>query len=274
MIMILDEKEFENLTAFVKVNYGMDLSNRRAFVEMRIDRMMRESGYTDFTEYFNYVCSDFSGTIISNFISNLTINHTLFYRESMHYEFLRDKVLPELYAKEQEKKDLRIWSAGCSSGEEPYTIAMVVADFLGINKPNWNMQILATDLSVLALRHGIEASYPRESIDELSPQWVKSYFQNDPKNTENVLVRPIIKDEVVFRRLNLIGDTFNFKNKFHFIFCRNVMIYFDESTKNNLIRKYYDLLEVGGYLFIGMSETIDKSASDFKYVLPSIYRKG
>ena len=267
------DREFEELTSFVKVNYGINLAGKKSFAEMRLGRLMEENDYDTFTGYFDFVCSDISGVAISAFISALTINYTLFYRESYHFDFLAREVLPHLYRKEQTTKDLRIWSAGCATGEEPYTIAMIVSDFLGMHRSLWDMKILATDISTVALKKGIAATYPDDSIDSLNPYWIRNYFVKDTDYSGTVTIAPTIKDEVIFRKLNLIGDSFNFKKKFHFIFCRNVMIYFDEPTKNRLIKKFCDVLEDGGYLFIGMSETIERNDLSLKYVMPSVYRK-
>ena len=269
----ITKEEFEDLTSFVKVNYGINLTARKAFVEMRIGRLMEKTDYTSFTDYFNFVCNDTSGIAISNFISSLTINYTLFYRESYHFDYLNKEVLPTLYKAEQLSKDLRVWSAGCATGEEPYTLAMIISDFLGDEKKYWDMKILATDISTFALKKAIKGAYTADCIECLNPNWVRSYFLRDPDDTDLVHMAPCIKDEVIFRKLNLVGDSFNFKRKFHFIFCRNVMIYFDEPTKNKVISKFYDALENGGYLFVGMSETIDRNETDFQYVMPSVYRK-
>ncbi len=270
---IMNNREFDNFTDFVRVNYGLNLVSRRSFVETRLAKLMAAAHFTSFTDYFNYICSDKTGTAISNVINSLTINYTLFYREGAHFEYLRDVALPKIYAKIQDKKDFRIWSAGCATGEEPYTIAMVLTDFLGVNKPQWDMQILATDISENALRRAIAASYPVDAIETISHAWAKNNFVRDPENPDNVIVSQKIRDEVIFRKLNLIGDSFNFKNKFHIIFCRNVMIYFDEPTKDRLLQKLYDILDDGGYLFIGLSETINRDAAPFKYVMPSVFLK-
>jgi len=272
-MIFFTDAEFNDLTQFVKINYGIDLTNKKSFAEMRLGKLIEENGFDNFTSYFNFVTNDLSGVLISEFVSKLTVNHTLFYRESYHFEYLVEKVLPYFYEKAQNNREFKVWSAGCSSGEEPYTLAMTITDFLGIYKQYWDMRILATDVSEFALKKAMEGSYNIKSIDGLNPKWVCNYFINDPNNSDNVMISDKIKNEVIFRKQNLIGDKFNFKNKFQFIFCRNVMIYFDEPTRNNLINKFYDNLEDGGYLFIGMSETIDKETSKFKYIMPSLYRK-
>ncbi|MDL2287310.1 chemotaxis protein CheR [Eubacteriales bacterium OttesenSCG-928-G02] len=268
----LTNMEFEELISFVKINFGIDLATRKVFVETRLQKLMTENKYTDFKSYFEYVCSDFTGVAAANFISGLTVNYTLFYRESYQFNFFTETVLPELVESEAEKKDLRIWSAGCSTGEEPYTISMLINDYFGTDKWNWDTTILATDISMFALQKAVEGIYPIESIENLNPEWINKYFIFN-EDQETVSISPKLKNEVIFRKQNLMSYKFNFKQKFHAIFCRNVMIYFDEPTRYALIEKFYDHLCDGGYLFIGVSETIDRNNSKFKYIMPSIYKK-
>lgn len=269
----ITQQEYSELTSFVKINYGIDLSSRKSFVEMRIRKLVEKYKFDNFKDYFIYMCNDATGVLMSEFISEITINYTLFYREAYHFDFLKSTVLPELFQKEQEKKDLRIWSAGCSTGEEPYTIAMVLSDFFNIYKSQWDTQILATDISTVALKKAMESVYTVSGTDSLNPSWLKHYFIFNPDEKDNIYISPEIKKQVIFRKHNLVGDFFRFKGKFHFIFCRNVMIYFDENTKRILLNRMYDNLEDGGYLFIGMSETIEKNTTKFKHVTSSIYRK-
>lgn len=272
-ILHISDKEFATLVDFVKINYGLDLTAKKTFVQMRLQRLVHDNNFDNFADYFNFVCTDLSGVAISDFINGLTVNYTLFNRESFHFDVVADLVLPEIFEKEQLTHDMRIWSAGCSTGEEPYTLAITVADFLGCKRPFWDAKILATDISTFALQKALIGSYPKDSVKELDPAWANKYFIAHPEDKDKIMIAPCIKDEVIFRKLNLVKDNFVFKQKFHFIFCRNVMIYFDEETKYRLLQKFVDVLETGGYLFIGMSETIDHKASHLEYVMPSVYRK-
>lgn len=272
MFEITDE-EFQNLTTFVKVNYGLDLTSKRMFAQMRMQKLIAENGFDCFADYFQYVCSDLTGHAVTGLINGLTVNYTLFYRESFHFEYLAQEVLPRLFAKEQQTKDLRIWSAGCSTGEEPYTLAIILADFLGMYKTQWDTKVLATDISTFALKKALVGAYPAASIEGLNPEWVRKYFTREPNDPENIYVAPSIKEEIIFRKHNMVVDPFIFKQKFHAIFCRNVMIYFDEETKYRVLRKFFDNLDDDGYLFIGMSETIDLAKSGFAYAMPSVYQK-
>jgi chemotaxis protein methyltransferase CheR len=178
--------------------------------------------------------------------------------------------LPE-WTKRITNHDLRIWSAGCSSGEEPYTIAMVLDEYFGIEKPKWDSTILATDLSPKVLATAKQAIYPDEHVEQLSPQWQKKFFKKLGPNQWQIV--PHIAKEVVFSQFNLMGGFERFKKKFHIIFCRNVMIYFDNPTKAALSKRYYSVLEPGGYLFIGLSETLSGLNTDFKQIAPAIYKK-
>lgn len=272
-ILELTDAEFASLTEFVKVNYGLDLSAKKAFAQMRLQSLIASSGFSTFAEYFNHAMLDRTGEAVSSMINNLTINYTLFYRESFHFDMFAAEVLPYLVKKEQLSRDLRIWSAGCSTGEEPYTLAIMVADFLGDNRPLWDTKILATDISTFALKKALIGEYPVESIKGLHADWARKYFVPHPTNSQSVLIAPGIKEEIIFRKHNLVKDPFVFKQKFDVIFCRNVMIYFDDGTKQRLLKKLYDILDDGGYLFIGMSETINYTQTMFQYIAPSVYRK-
>ena len=181
----------------------------------------------------------------------------------------RDHILPELKQRVR-NKDLRIWSAGCSTGEEPYTLAFFIDEFFGKEKALWDTKILATDISTRVLDYAVKGVYSVDSVKNLPNHWLRNYFRKHESGYEIV---DRIKREVIFRKFNLMDRIFPFKKKFHIIFCRNVMIYFDKQTKAELIRRFYDAMEYGAYLFIGHSESINRGESPFKYVMPSVYRK-
>ncbi|MHB8064854.1 MAG: CheR family methyltransferase, partial [Ruminiclostridium sp.] len=169
------------------------------------------------------------------------------------------------------RKDIGIWSAGCSSGEEPYTLAMIIDEFFGIESRNWDTKILATDISSKVLDMAIHGIYENDRIASLPPQWKMNYFKK--LDDDKFILIDKIRNEIIFRKFNLMDKIFPFKKKFHVIFCRNVMIYFDNKTKMELIEKFYNLTEPGGYLFIGHSESLGQDNINYKYVIPSVYRK-
>ena len=179
---------------------------------------------------------------------------------------IRDRIK----AKEAAKKDVRIWSAASSTGEEPYTIAMVLKDFFGMDHSGWDTRVLATDLSTKVLQQAQRGKYLKEQIDPLPENWKRRYFKR--LNGLEYQAAPELKKEVIFRQFNLMNP-FPFRKKFHVVFMRNVMIYFDDATKQELLRKVYDYLEPGGYLFVGTTESIDRKGNNFQYIEPSIYRK-
>ncbi|HBR02058.1 MAG TPA: chemotaxis protein CheR [Ruminiclostridium sp.] len=267
----ITSKEFEQLTAYIKDNYGIHLKNeKRALVVGRLHNVLLQNKFNNFSEYYQYIISDKTGNAAATLINKITTNHTYFMREADHFIYFRDKVLPYLKNSVKEK-DLRIWSAGCSTGEEPYTLAMLIDEFFGRDKAQWNTKILATDISGRVLEKASKAIYCNDSIKNLSPYWRLNYFKK--LDSENLTLVDRIRDEVIYRRFNLMDTVFPFKRKFQAIFCRNVMIYFDSQTKSKLTEKFYNCLEYGGYLFIGHSESVNREESSFRYVMPAVYRK-
>lgn len=267
----ITEKEFHNLATYIKNNYGINLrEEKKAIVVGRLYNVLQEKNINNFTDYYKYVFADKSGAALTELINRITTNHTFFMREAKHFYYLRDHVLPFL-AKTNNEKDLRIWSAGCSTGEEPVTLAMIIDEFFGINKAGWDTRILATDISSRALNIAQKGIYNNESITSLPTHWKRSYFK--PIDVSCSILVKKIKNEIIYRKFNLMEKTLPFRRKFHVIFCRNVMIYFDEMTKMELVNKFYDLLEPGGYLFIGHSESLNDVKTRYKYIMPAIYRK-
>ncbi len=271
-MITLTQDDIKDLIAFVKLNYGIDLNGKKTFVEIRLQKQMLALGFAQYPPFFAHICADSTGEKLADLISSLTVNYTLFNREAEHFRFLSEVLLPEL-SKKLPDRSLRAWSAGCATGEEPYTMAMVLSDYFGLEKPLWDTKILATDISTVALKKAQEAAYLVESIENLKPSWIRYYFTRDSKDKTIMRIAPFLRKEVVFRKHNLVGPPYQFRQKFHFIFCRNVMIYFDESTKLLLLNRLYQVLEDGGYLFIGFSETLPKRGPPFKYISASIYQK-
>ncbi|MDO0825239.1 CheR family methyltransferase [Desulfosporosinus nitroreducens] len=270
MLSITDQ-EFKQLAEYIKVNYGIFLKKEKQTLLMgRLSNVLIEKNFQNFNDYFHYVVTDRTGDAIVTLVDKITTNHTFFMREVDHFFFFKEKVLPNLISRSKER-DLRIWSAGCSSGEEPYTLAMIIDEFLGVDKKWWDAKILATDISSKVLDIAINGIYDNEGIATLPQSWKLNYFEK-LNNDKYVLVNKI-RNEVIYRKFNLMDVVFPFKKKFHTIFCRNVMIYFDKNTKMKLVKKFYDSTEPGGYLFIGHSESLDRNETEYKYIMPAVYRK-
>lgn len=270
MVEITD-KEFKELSSYIKANYGINLKpEKKALVTGRLQPVLQQLQFTSFSRYYEYLISDKSGQAIITFVDKITTNHTFFMRESEHFNYFRDTVLPYLKSTVRDR-DMRIWCAACSSGEEAYTLSMIIDEFFGLDKLNWDTKILATDISENVLSTAMNGIYSYERIAPMPQHWRLNYFEK--YDTDNAKIIPKLQNEIIFRKFNLMEEHFPFKKKFHVIFCRNVMIYFDNSTQTQLAQKLYNQLEHGGYLFIGHSESINREISGFKYVLPSVYRK-
>jgi chemotaxis protein methyltransferase CheR len=267
----ITDREFHQLAEFIKKNYGINLKEeKRALVVGRLQSVLIQKNMKSFSEYFEHVLSDKTGEAAAELVNKITTNYTFYMREPDHFYYFRDVVLPYL-VKTVRNKDLRIWSAGCSSGEEPYTLAMIIDEYFRGKKAGWDTRILATDISGRMLEKAKKGIYDYDSIAKLPPQWRLNYFNRLDDNSYSVAGK--IRNEVIFRKFNLVDGSFPFKRKFHVIFCRNVMIYFDMKTKDELVERFYNALEYGGYLFIGHSESISRARSRFRYILPAVYRK-
>ena len=268
---MITDVEFTRIYKFLKQRYGVDMHRKREIVEGRLENYVRDKGFATYTEYMDTLEQDITGELEKDMVNILTTNHTFFMRETEHFDFLRRIVLPELKAKEAGKKDLSIWCGASSTGEEPYTLAMVLKDFFGLEHDKWDTQILATDVSTAALSHAIAGIYTREQIEPMPDAWKRRYFKAD-KEGEYYTVTDEIKREVLFRKFNLM-EPFPFRRRMHVIFLRNVMIYFDNATKRSLVQKIYEGMEPGGYFFIGRTETIERDWVPFEMIQPSVYRK-
>ena len=268
--MRIDDKDFTRLSTHIKSNFGVNLEKKRTLIEGRLSNYITQEGFENFHDYIEDVFADKSGTKINTLMTKLTTNYTYFYREEQHYKFMNEVALPYWEANIKDH-DLRIWSAGCASGEEPFTNAMVVSEYFGMKKKAWDTTILATDLSLRVLEMAKRGIYPEEHFEHLPKGWKEKYFNKI--GDEDYQVKDLLRKEVVFTQFNLMGPFNRFRKKFHIIFCRNVMIYFDTATKEQLAKKYHDALEVGGWLFIGHSETLSGIAGNFQQVQPAIYRR-
>lgn len=268
--MITDE-EFIRISVHMKQRYGIDLSQKKVIINGRLENYVKKNDWQSFTQFMDAVENDKTGMQEKMLVNFLTTNHTYFMREFEHFDFFKNQVLPWLRAKESRTKDLRIWCGAASSGEEPYMIAMVLADFFGLEHDQWDTKVLATDISTKVLKEAIEGIYTAEQMKQIPEQWRRHFFKSINHGMQ-YQVKEELRKEVIFRQFNLM-DPFPFKKKMHAIFLRNVMIYFDEKTKQELVQKVYDALVPGGYLFVGTTETIDRGNTPFRIVQPSIFRK-
>ena len=271
---MIKDSEYRELTNLVYQNFGIALGHeKRTMVTHRLQSWILEQGFNTFQDYLNYLKKDIQGTALMSLANRLTTNYSYFYRESEQLEFFFKKGLPQKNSQtiQPGNSTLNIWSAGCASGEEPYCIAMLLYEFFDSSFVQWDMGILATDLDTVILQEAHKGVYREDRLNRLPPNYKLKYLKPDRKGFWSV--DDSLKKLVHFTRYNLIRDQFSFKNKFFAIFCRNVMIYFDQQTINALVERFYHVLEDGGYLIIGQTESLDKSKTKLTYVAPSIYQK-
>lgn len=267
----MTDAEFYRIYTFLKSRYGVDMSRKKEIIKGRLENYVSRQGFETYQSYMDALEADITGEMEKKLVDILTTNHTYFMRESEHFDFMKSEVLPYLKKKEARNRDLRIWCGAASTGEEPYTLAMLLLDFFGLEQNSWDTQVLATDISTEVLGHAIRGEYSIEQIQNMPENYRRRFFRTLPDG-ENCVVTDELKKQVIYRKFNLMDD-FPFRRKLHVVFLRNVMIYFDEQTKREVTQKVYDSLEPGGYLFIGRTETIDRDSVPFEMVQPSIFRK-
>ena len=268
----MTEADFQRYAAYVTQHFGIQLPpEKKALLESRLYKLFSHSDvFYDEKSFFSYLEQDKTGRAQKILADAITTNHTYFMRETDHFSCFADKVLP-YWAERIRDGDVRTWCAACATGEEAYTLAMILQDFFSLREPHWETTLLATDLSEEALAAAREGCYAREAVQCMPPQWQSAYFHVEDDLHARVVAS--LRKKVLFRRFNLMQPVFPFKRAFHTIFCRNVMIYFDAPTRRELVRKFYDFLEPGGFLFVGHSEVVERQTAPLDYVMPSVYQK-
>lgn len=272
----LSERDFKQIAAYIESNVGIKMpETKRLMMQSRLAGRLRALGIPTYREYINYVFSK-NGTNQDELvlmIDALTTNLTEFFRESGHFDFMTGTALPALAASGHHQ--IKLWSAGCSSGEEPYTLSIVMQEFMRNNPGKINAySVLATDISTKVLNKAAEAVYALDSIKKLPLDMKRRYFLRSKNAAEpKVRVKADVRNRVSFARLNFMDDDFGFRDTMQIIFCRNVLIYFDKPTQESVIRKFMQFLETGGYLFLGHSETIFGMNLPLKNVSPTVFQK-
>lgn len=267
--MKLTNRDFTRLKTFMYNNYGINLEKKEKLIETRLALVVKRMGFTDFSSYIDALLKDKSGEMVAIIVEKLTTNFTYFMREEQHYKFLREKIILNRI-RTNPSSNIKIWCAASSSGEEPYCLAMTSTSSIGPNK-NFKVTIDASDISRNVLKIAKNGIYSSEKVAKLPPIWVKNYFkQTDSKNFE--VIDPI-KKMITFKYFNLNAGIGWERSKYDVIFCRNVMIYFDDITKKKLCKKLHDSLKPGGYLIIGLSENLTNLTDSFERVEPSIYKR-
>jgi chemotaxis methyl-accepting protein methylase len=271
----MNKQMFLQYAAIVEREFGIRLpAEKKALLESRLLTLFRRPEvlmyFHDAASFLRFIHQDKTGMGIRMLSEAITTHHTFFMREKEHFVCFRDRTIPWLEKAAGKQRDLRVWCAACSTGEEAYTLAMLLADHFALKGSGWEKTLLATDLSQEVLQKAASGIYPASAVETLPTAWQHIYFHHRAGKYEAV---ETLRRAILFRQFNLMTPVFPFQHPFQVIFCRNVMIYFDYATRRELVRKFYDALVPGGWLFIGQSENITKDMAAFRYIEPSVYRK-
>ena len=265
----MKHSEFYLLADYIYDNFGIKISeNKMNIFEVKISKLLKSAGVNSIEEYYVLLNKQKEKKHLTEFLNEITINKTDFFREINHFNYIRDNITNIIKNNPRINlhKEIRVWSSACSTGEEPYTIAMILKEYL---PPDIIIKILATDISERVLVQAIKGEYKEIVKEQVPPIFLNKYFIKKGKYYEVV---PEIKKTITFRSFNL-KESFPFKSNFDIIFCRNVMIYFDNHFHEDLARKFYQYLTKGGILFIGHSESFSHINHSLHYVQPTVYMK-
>lgn len=269
----MKDSEFDFIRSLVYERSRISLSaDKRELVTARLGKRLRATRLQTIGEYCELLQSPEAESELSNLIDAISTNHTFFFRENAHFDFLRQTVVPEMKARAAKERwtQFRVWSAACSSGEEPYSIAITLAESL----TGWPWLIEATDISHRILAKAEAGIYRDETVERLPANQVQAYFQRGFGPQEgNFRIKAAIRQQVNFRHLNLLEGEAPFREPFQVIFCRNVMIYFDRPTQEELVNKLARRLVPGGYLFVGHAESLTTIRHPLQTIRPAVYRR-
>lgn len=274
----LTDKEFHHLVDLIYEHTRIKMGDhKRALVSSRLGKRIRALHFEGFADYIAYLNKPDGEQEIINFVNAVTTNKTDFFRENKQFEFMQTTLLPAIKEKlaRREKTKIRIWSAGCSTGEEPYSIMITLFEFFGLTAmKSLDIRMLASDIDTNVLARAEEGVYREDVVRPVSEPLLRRYFlKGKGENAGLYRVKDFVKPYIKFRQINLRHDTYPIHTKFDFIFCRNVIIYFDKEFQKSLFSRYYNYLHDDGFVFIGHSETLFGVSEKFKYVTNNIYRK-
>ena len=267
--------DFNRLSDFIFIQSGIKMPPvKKIMLQSRLQKRLRELKILSYKEYADYVFSpEGQKKEIIHMFDVVSTNKTDFFREPVHFDFLNDTVLINFINDQRLNYNLKVWSAGCSSGEEPYTIAITLNEFKNKN-PKFDYTITGTDISTQILQNAAFAVYKEERIENIPLEIKKKYFlKSKEKEKKTVRVVKTLRDKVNYQRLNFMDNTYNIAEVFDVVFCRNVLIYFDRETQEQVIGKLCNKLKSGGYLFIGHSESIMAMNLPLEQIKPTIFRR-
>ena len=274
----LTQKEFRMFCDLIYAEAGISMSDAKyQLVASRLRKRLRHLGLDSYSRYYEYLHKqDRSGEERLKMINSLTTNKTDFFRERYHFDYLRSHVFPELeqQAEASGERKIRIWSAACSTGEEPYSLAMTVLEHFGsLQRSGWDIKILASDVDTDVIAHATQGLYLEDKACEIRPDLLARYFIHTREGSESQYEATAdLKQLIAFRRINFMDSPWPVNTGFDVIFCRNVMIYFDEATQDRLVARFADQLLPNAHLFIGHSESIVRGSGVYKPLGKTIYR--
>lgn len=270
----LKDIDYEKISRLVYQQCGINLhEGKKELVKARLGKRLREGNFKSFGEYYRHVLTNEGTAELISMIDSLSTNLTYFFREESHFQTLRNILRLQANQVKQDgvSEKIRIWSAGCSTGEEPYSLAMTICE--SVNGLAMDVKIVATDISTRVLQTAGKGIFGKERLNNVPPAMLKKYFQMGFGACEGqFLIKKNIRDMIQFSRFNLM-DTPPTSFRFDVIFCRNVMIYFDKPTQEALVNRFCQCLNRGGHLFVGHSESLTGLSHQLKYIEPSVYRK-
>ncbi len=270
--MKMSDAQFRTIANVIESKVGIQMpESKRPLVLGRLQSLVRQSGLPSLKAWFDQEMTPPSASTVSALVDAMTTNHTYFWREPAHFERFRDEVIPDIVRQRGSRRDIRVWCGAASRGQEPYTIQMMLREALGQDHPKWMAGLLATDVDTTALAASRLGQYRSEDVERLPPMLKNRYFtKNGPDSWE---VIPDIKRDAVFRRLNLVNPVLPFKHPLDVVFLRNVLIYFDNRTKEALLKRIHKAMTPGGWLFVGTRESLQVLTTPFRVVGPGAYRK-
>lgn len=274
LIQNLSMKDFNRLSDFIYQNYGIKMPlEKKVMLQSRLQKRLRALNMATFAEYVDYVFSKKGHEEVVLMMDQVSTNKTDFFREPHHFDFLVETIIPAFTQRTAHKLNLNIWSAGCSSGEEAYTLAMVLENYMEQNQ-EFNYHIYCTDISTKVLQAAIDAVYKEERVSVVPMEFKRKYLlkSKDPLK-KNVRIVPELRAKTSFDRLNLMDVYYDVPYSFDIIFCRNVLIYFDKKTQEKVINKLAGKLKKGGYFFLGHSESIMAMNVPLRQIKPTVFVK-
>lgn len=272
----ISDQEFRLFQDLVKAHTGIALTeHKRNLVCSRLGKRLRALGLASFQRYYDHLIAETGQAELENFVNAITTNKTDFYRENWHFEFLEQEIVPALKARVAQtgERRIRIWSAGCSTGEESYTIAITLREAIE-SLLTWDIRILASDIDTQVLEKAAQAIYPEERVAEIPQPLLERHFRQGTGGQAGLVqVAQEVRNLVTFRRINLLEEPWPIRTVFDCIFCRNVIIYFDKPTQRRLMERFATYLKDGGYLFLGHSESLYGLSDQFAFLRNTMYQK-